>query len=79
MKKLKLTKENISISLILILSLILNFFNINIEGYGSGDYAAGVKSMTMSLIHFFFVFFPGLIHSPCFRNISSCQFFPIGT
>ncbi|WP_026886503.1 glycosyltransferase family 39 protein [Clostridium beijerinckii] len=60
MKKLKLTKENISISLILILSAILNFANIRIEGYGNSYYAAGVKSMTMNIKNFFFVSFdPG--------------------
>jgi 4-amino-4-deoxy-L-arabinose transferase-like glycosyltransferase len=58
--KLKLTKENIGIALILILSAILNFANIGIEGYGNSYYAAGVKSMTMSLKNFFFVSFdPG--------------------
>jgi 4-amino-4-deoxy-L-arabinose transferase-like glycosyltransferase len=56
-KKLKLTKETIGISLILILSAILNFANIGIEGYGNGYYAAGVKSMMMSLKNFFFVSF----------------------
>lgn len=35
MKRFKLTKETISISLILILSAILNFANISIEGYGN--------------------------------------------
>lgn len=55
MKKLKFTKENLGILLILILSTILNFANIGIEGYGNGYYAAGVKSMTMSLKNFFFV------------------------
>jgi 4-amino-4-deoxy-L-arabinose transferase-like glycosyltransferase len=60
LKKLKLTKETISISLILILSAILNFANIGIEGYGNSYYAAGVKSMTMNLKNFFFVSFdPG--------------------
>ncbi|WP_017208918.1 glycosyltransferase family 39 protein [Clostridium beijerinckii] len=60
MKKLKLTKENISISLILILSSVLNFANIGIEGYGNSYYAAGVKSMTLNLKNFFFVSFdPG--------------------
>jgi 4-amino-4-deoxy-L-arabinose transferase-like glycosyltransferase len=59
-KKFKLTKEAISISLILILSAILNFANIGIEGYGNSYYAAGVKSMTLSLKNFFFVSFdPG--------------------
>ncbi len=60
MKRFKLTKETISISLILILSAILNFANISIEGYGNSYYAAGVKSMTLSLKNFFFVSFdPG--------------------
>ena len=57
MKKLKFTKETLCLSLILILSAILNFANIGIEGYGNGYYAAGVKSMTMSLKNFFFVSF----------------------
>jgi 4-amino-4-deoxy-L-arabinose transferase-like glycosyltransferase len=57
LKKLKLTKENISISLILILSAVLNFANIGIEGYGNSYYAAGVKSMTLNLKNFFFVSF----------------------
>lgn len=57
MKKLKFTKETLGLSLILILSSILNFANIGIEGYGNGYYAAGVKSMTMSLKNFFFVSF----------------------
>ncbi len=57
MKKLRFTKENLGISLILILSAILNFANIGIEGYGNGYYAAGVKSMTMSFKNFFFVSF----------------------
>jgi len=57
MKKLKFTKETLGVSLILILSAILNFANIGIEGYGNGYYAAGVKSMTMSLKNFFFVSF----------------------
>ena len=57
MKKLKFTKETLGLSLILILSAILNFANISIEGYGNGYYAAGVKSMTMNLKNFFFVSF----------------------
>ena len=39
------------------LSAILNFANIGIEGDGNAYYAAGVKSMTMSLKNFFFVSF----------------------
>ncbi|WP_456237145.1 glycosyltransferase family 39 protein [Clostridium hydrogenum] len=54
-KNIKLTKERIVITLILIMSAILNFVNIGIEGYGNSYYAAGVKSMTMSLKNFFFV------------------------
>jgi len=57
MEKLKLTKEKILLSLILILSAILNFANLSIEGYSNLYYAAGVKSMTMSLKNFFFVSF----------------------
>ncbi|RII33260.1 glycosyltransferase family 39 protein [Clostridium chromiireducens] len=60
MKKYKFTKEYLGISLILILSGILNFANIGIEGNGNGYYAAGVKSMTLSIKNFFFVSFdPG--------------------
>jgi 4-amino-4-deoxy-L-arabinose transferase-like glycosyltransferase len=57
MGKIKLTKENIGISLILILSAILNFANIGIEGYANSYYAAGVKSMLMNFKNFFFVSF----------------------
>lgn len=57
MKKIKFTRENILLSLILILSSVLNFANIGIEGYANQYYAAGVKSMTMSLKNFFFVSF----------------------
>ncbi|MVX66043.1 dolichyl-phosphate-mannose--protein mannosyltransferase [Clostridium chromiireducens] len=60
MKKYKFTKEYLGISLILILSGILNFANIGIEGNGNGYYAAGVKSMTLNIKNFFFVSFdPG--------------------
>src|SRR5476649_1542623 len=57
MKKLKLTKENVALTIILIISAVLNFTNLNIEGYANEYYAAGVKSMTMSLKNFFFVSF----------------------
>lgn len=56
-KNIKLTKERIALTLILILSAVLNFVNIGLEGYGNSYYAAGVKSMTMSLKNFFFVAF----------------------
>ncbi|MGV8982347.1 glycosyltransferase family 39 protein [Clostridium sp.] len=57
MKKIKLTREKILLSLILILSAILNFANLSIQGYSNLYYAAGVKSMTMSWKNFFFVSF----------------------
>ncbi|SNX53585.1 glycosyltransferase family 39 protein [Thermoanaerobacterium sp. RBIITD] len=57
MKKIKISKEMFALSLILLLSAILNFTNLSIEGYANQYYAAGVKSMTMSLKNFFFVSF----------------------
>lgn len=57
MKKIKFTRENFAITLVLILSAILNFANISIEGYSNKYYAAGVKSMLMSFKNFFFVSF----------------------
>ena len=57
MKKLKLSKEKLLLSLVLLLSGILNFANLGIEGYSNLYYAAGVKSMTLSLKNFFFVSF----------------------
>lgn len=55
MKRLKFNKDSIGLYLILLLSAILNFTNLSIEGYANQYYAAGVKSMTMSLKNFFFV------------------------
>ncbi|WP_411680770.1 glycosyltransferase family 39 protein [Clostridium thailandense] len=57
MKKIKFTKETFAVTLILILSAVLNFANIGIEGYSNEYYAAGVKSMLMSFKNFFFVSF----------------------
>jgi 4-amino-4-deoxy-L-arabinose transferase-like glycosyltransferase len=57
LKKIKLTKETIALSLITLLSAMLNFVNLNIEGTADAYYAAAVKSMTMSLKNFFFVAF----------------------
>jgi len=57
MKKLNLSKEKLLLSLILLMSGILNFTNLSIEGYSNLYYAAGVKSMTMSWKNFFFVSF----------------------
>jgi 4-amino-4-deoxy-L-arabinose transferase-like glycosyltransferase len=55
MKRWKFNKDNIGLYLILLLSAILNFTNLSIEGYANQYYAAGVKSMSMSLKNFFFV------------------------
>ncbi len=55
MKKIKEMKEYICLAAIVILSVALNFMNLGIEGTSNQYYAAGVKSMTMSLKNFFFV------------------------
>lgn len=57
MKKLKLTKDNIALALITVLSAILNLGNLSIEGTANSYYAAAVKSMTVSFKNFFFVAF----------------------
>jgi 4-amino-4-deoxy-L-arabinose transferase-like glycosyltransferase len=54
-KKVKFTKETVGLSLILLLSAVLNFANLRIEGYANTYYAAGVKSMMMNFKNFFFV------------------------
>ncbi|MCB2295608.1 glycosyltransferase family 39 protein [Clostridium algoriphilum] len=56
-KKIKFTKETLGLSLVLLLSTLLNFVNLGLEGYSNAFYAAGVKSMTMNLKNFFFVSF----------------------
>lgn len=55
MKKINERKEYICLTIIVILSALLNFINIEIEGTANSYYAAGVKSMTQSLKNFFFV------------------------
>lgn len=57
MKKFKFSKENISIALVVLLSAILNLWNLGIEGTANSYYAAAVKSMTVNLKNFFFVSF----------------------
>lgn len=52
--KIKSTMGKLLLALILILSVILNFANIGIEGYANTFYAAGVKSMMMNFKNFFF-------------------------
>ncbi|WP_297424793.1 glycosyltransferase family 39 protein [Clostridium sp.] len=54
-KKLKHTKENFGIGIILLLSIVLNFANLGIEGNANTYYSAGVKSMMMNVKNFFFV------------------------
>jgi 4-amino-4-deoxy-L-arabinose transferase-like glycosyltransferase len=54
-KKVEFTKETVGLSLILLLSAVLNFANLRIEGYANTYYAAGVKSMMMNFKNFFFV------------------------
>ncbi|GEQ18422.1 MULTISPECIES: glycosyltransferase family 39 protein [Clostridium] len=54
-EKLRLAKEKFGIGVILILSIILNFANLGIEGHANTYYSAGVKSMMMNLKNFFFV------------------------
>ncbi|AGK96711.1 glycosyltransferase family 39 protein [Clostridium pasteurianum] len=57
MKRIKFTKETFAMIIILMVSGILNFSNLGIEGYGNEYYAAGVRSMTVNLKNFFFVSF----------------------
>lgn len=57
MKKVKFTKETIALIVIILISTILNFVNLGIEGYSNSYYASAVKSMTMSPKNFFFVAF----------------------
>lgn len=55
--KIKLNRHHITLVFILLLSIVLNFVNLGIEGYGNTFYAAGVKSMMMNLKNFFFASF----------------------
>jgi len=55
LKKIKERKEYICLAAIVIISALLNFVNLGIEGTSNQYYAAGVKSMTQSLKNFFFV------------------------
>jgi len=54
-EKVRIIKENFGICVILMLSAVLNFANLGIEGYANTYYSAGVKSMMMNLKNFFFV------------------------
>jgi 4-amino-4-deoxy-L-arabinose transferase-like glycosyltransferase len=57
LKKIRLTKEATALGLITLLSALLNFVNLSIEGTANSYYAAAVKSMTLSFKNFFFVSF----------------------
>ena len=57
MKKIKITKKHIPILLIVLLSSVLNFSNLGIEGTANSYYAAAVRSMVTSFKNFFFVSF----------------------
>ncbi|MDS0525978.1 glycosyltransferase family 39 protein [Clostridium sp. SHJSY1] len=57
MKRFKLTRERTQITLILILSTILNITNLNIQDFANEYYSAGIKSMLKSFKNFFFVSF----------------------
>lgn len=54
MKILIKNKEKVTLAAIVLLSALLNFTNLSIEGYSNQYYAATVKSMTLSLKNFFF-------------------------
>jgi 4-amino-4-deoxy-L-arabinose transferase-like glycosyltransferase len=54
-EKVRFTKGNLGIGVILILSVVLNFANLGIEGYANTYYSAGVKSMMLNFKNFFFV------------------------
>lgn len=54
-EKAKFISENYLIIPIVIVSGVLNFWNLGIEGYGNIYYAAGIKSMLMNFKNFFFV------------------------
>ncbi|MGL5414522.1 MAG: glycosyltransferase family 39 protein [Clostridium sp.] len=56
-RSFKFTKDRLALLLIIILSAILNFWNLGIEGFGNEFYAAGVKSMLTSGKNFFFLSF----------------------
>jgi 4-amino-4-deoxy-L-arabinose transferase-like glycosyltransferase len=55
MKNIKFTRERFALFAIILISVVLNFANLGIEGYGNSYYAAGVKSMLASFRNFFFV------------------------
>jgi len=55
MKTFQLSRERISLVLIVTLSALLNCVNLGIEGYSNQYYAAAVKSMLLNWKNFFFI------------------------
>jgi len=55
MKTFRLTRERITLVLIAMLSALLNFVNLGIEGYSNQYYAVAVKSMLLNWKNFFFI------------------------
>jgi len=54
MKIFKPTRERLALLLTVLLSALLNFVNLGIEGYSNQYYAAAVKSMLLTWKNFFF-------------------------
>ncbi len=55
--RIRLNKNKIVLALILLLSGVLNFYNLKIEGFANKYYAAGVRSMGLNIRNSFFVAF----------------------
>lgn len=56
-KGLKLRKQQLALTLVLMLSAVLNIWNLGIEGYGNLYYTAAIKSMLLSFKNFFYLSF----------------------
>ncbi|MDO4535915.1 MAG: glycosyltransferase family 39 protein [Clostridium perfringens] len=56
-KGLKFGKRQLILTMVLILSAVLNIWNLGIEGYGNLYYSAAIKSMLLSFKNFFYLSF----------------------
>lgn len=56
-KDLKFGKQQLALTLVLMLSAVLNIWNLGIEGYGNLYYTAAIKSMLLSFKNFFYLSF----------------------
>ena len=56
-KNLKFGKQKLTLTLVLVLSAVLNIWNLGIEGYGNLYYTAAIKSMLLSFKNFFYLSF----------------------